>query len=52
MVARAERLEGMARLLASLEWPCTIRRPDELRDALGELAERLAAMAERRPTSP
>jgi predicted DNA-binding transcriptional regulator YafY len=51
MVARAERLDGMARLLASLEWPFTIRRPDELRDALRELAGQLSVMAERRPTS-
>ncbi|GAB2959758.1 YafY family transcriptional regulator [Amycolatopsis acidiphila] len=45
LVARAERLDGMAHLLAALEWPFTIRRPDELRVALGELAQRLAAIA-------
>jgi hypothetical protein len=37
----------MARLLASLEWPFTIHRPDELRTALEELAQRLSAMAAR-----
>jgi hypothetical protein len=33
---RAERLDGMARMLAGLEWPFVIRRPDELRTALHE----------------
>lgn len=47
MRARAERLDGMAHLLASLEWPFTIHRPDELRSALKDLADRLAAAAER-----
>jgi predicted DNA-binding transcriptional regulator YafY len=47
MHARAERLDGMAHLLASLEWPFTIRRPDELRQALKDLAGRLAAAAGR-----
>jgi predicted DNA-binding transcriptional regulator YafY len=41
--AHAERLDGMARLLAGLEWPFVIRRPDELRTALHEHAQRLAA---------
>lgn len=49
MHARAERLDGMARLLASLEWPFTIRRPDELRQALKDLAGQLTAAAGRGP---
>ncbi|MEU9604906.1 transcriptional regulator [Streptomyces sp. NPDC048057] len=48
MQARADRLDGMAHLLASLEWPFTIHEPDELRGALRDLAARLAAAAERR----
>ncbi|GHH83992.1 transcriptional regulator [Kitasatospora indigofera] len=47
--ARAERLDGMAHLLASLEWPFTIHGPDELRQALRDLAGQLAAAAERQP---
>lgn len=49
MQTRAERLDGMAHLLASLEWPFTIHSPDELRQALKDLAGRLAAAAERQP---
>ncbi|WP_245266934.1 helix-turn-helix transcriptional regulator [Saccharomonospora piscinae] len=49
MSARAERLDGMAHLLASLEWPFTIHGPDELRQALKTLARRLAEAAEREP---
>ncbi len=45
--AQAERLDGMAHLLASLEWPFTVHRPDELRQALEDLAARLAAAAHR-----
>jgi hypothetical protein len=52
MRARAERLDGMAHLLASLEWPFTIRRPDELRQALKNLAGQLTAAAERAPSRP
>ncbi|MFC5180328.1 helix-turn-helix transcriptional regulator [Actinomadura harenae] len=48
---RAERLDGMAHMLASLEWPFTIHRPDELRHALQNLADQLAEAA-RRPSSP
>ncbi|WP_019869271.1 helix-turn-helix transcriptional regulator [Salinispora oceanensis] len=47
--ARAERLDGMARLLAALEWPFIIRRPDELRPALRSLADQLRAAADRVP---
>ncbi|MFE5406133.1 helix-turn-helix transcriptional regulator [Streptomyces sp. NPDC056580] len=49
MQARAERLDGMAHLLASLEWPFTIHQPDELRQALKNLADQLAQAAERAP---
>ncbi|MFF4653317.1 helix-turn-helix transcriptional regulator [Streptomyces sp. NPDC001380] len=49
MQARAERLDGMAHVLASLEWPFTVHGPDELRQALKDLAGRLAAAAERQP---
>jgi predicted DNA-binding transcriptional regulator YafY len=52
MHARAERLDGMAHLLASLEWPFTIRRPGELRQALRNLAGQLTAAAERAPGQP
>ncbi len=49
MHARTERLDGMAHLLASLEWPFTIHQPDELRQALRNLAAQLAESAERTP---
>jgi len=52
MHAQAERLDGMARLLASLEWPFTIRRPGELRQALKDLAGQLTAAADRAPGQP
>jgi predicted DNA-binding transcriptional regulator YafY len=38
---RAERLDGMAQLLAGLGWPFTVRAPEELRGAVRALAERL-----------
>ena len=40
--AHAERLDGMARLLAGLEWPFEILEPDELRAALREHVRGLA----------
>jgi predicted DNA-binding transcriptional regulator YafY len=46
--ARAERLDGMAQMLAGLGWPFVVVRPPELRDAVRELAARLAADADRR----
>ena len=46
---RTERLDGMAHLLASLEWPFTIHHPDELRQALKNLADQLTAAAQRAP---
>jgi hypothetical protein len=47
--ARAERLDGMAHLLAPLERPFTVHHPDELRQALEDLADRLIAAAEPGP---
>ncbi|MFE6737113.1 helix-turn-helix transcriptional regulator [Streptomyces tubercidicus] len=47
MRAQVERLECMARLLASLEWPFTIHAPDQLRDSLRDLARQLTTAAER-----
>ncbi|MFJ5680548.1 helix-turn-helix transcriptional regulator [Streptomyces sp. NPDC093097] len=47
MRAQADRLDGMAHLLASLEWPFVIHQPDELRQELKDLAVRLTAAAER-----
>jgi predicted DNA-binding transcriptional regulator YafY len=49
MLARAERLDGMAQMLAGLGWPFVIRRPDELRDAVRALAARLVEDAAWRP---
>ncbi|MEV4483792.1 helix-turn-helix transcriptional regulator [Micromonospora coxensis] len=48
--ARAERLDGMAQLLAGLGWPFTVRHPDALRDAVRAHATRLATWATR-PTT-
>ncbi|WP_329372446.1 YafY family transcriptional regulator [Streptomyces sp. NBC_00669] len=50
--ARADRLDGMARLLASLEWPFTVHSPDELRQSLRDLARQLTAAADRPPEFP
>jgi predicted DNA-binding transcriptional regulator YafY len=47
--AQAERLDGMARLLAGLGWPFVIREPAVLRTAVRDLAGRLAAQADRVP---
>ncbi|GAA4516988.1 YafY family protein [Actinoallomurus oryzae] len=44
--ARAERLDGMARMLAGLGWPFTVRRPQELRGAVRELGEHLLRSVE------
>jgi predicted DNA-binding transcriptional regulator YafY len=50
---RVESLDYMARLLATLECPFTIHRPDELREAVGRLAARLSASSrETAPRSP
>jgi predicted DNA-binding transcriptional regulator YafY len=47
LTARAERLDGAAQLLAGLGWDFTVERPPELRDAVRDLAARLAASAGR-----
>ncbi|GAA4596818.1 WYL domain-containing protein [Planotetraspora phitsanulokensis] len=46
MTARAERLDGMAQMLAGLGWSFTVIRPDELRDEVRALARRLLVYAE------
>lgn len=48
---RAERLDWLPAVLASLDRPFVIERPDELRDLVGALADRLAESARRRPGS-
>jgi predicted DNA-binding transcriptional regulator YafY len=45
--ARAERLDGMAQMLAGLGWPFVIHRPDGLRTAVRELSADLAVQAVR-----
>ncbi|MFI0408869.1 helix-turn-helix transcriptional regulator [Actinomadura sp. 3N508] len=49
MVARAERLDGMARMLAGLGFPFVVRRPAELRGHVRDLARTLEEQAGRRP---
>jgi predicted DNA-binding transcriptional regulator YafY len=44
---RAERLDWLPPLLASLDRPFIVEQPDELRDLVAALAERLAASARR-----
>jgi predicted DNA-binding transcriptional regulator YafY len=46
---RAERLDWLPPLLASLDLPFSIEKPDELRDAVAALADRLSASARRVP---
>ncbi|WP_018352150.1 helix-turn-helix transcriptional regulator [Longispora albida] len=41
LTARAERLDGMAQMIAGLGWPFEIREPDALRAAVRDLAARL-----------
>jgi hypothetical protein len=43
----AERLDWLPPLLASLDRPFAIERPDELRDLIAALADRLATSARR-----
>ena len=43
----AERLDWLPPLLASLDRPFVVERPDELRDLIAALADRLAASARR-----
>ncbi|TDD68820.1 helix-turn-helix transcriptional regulator [Actinomadura rubrisoli] len=47
MATRAERLDGMARMLAGLGWPFIVRRPAELRDHVRDLARTLTEQAGR-----
>jgi hypothetical protein len=44
---RVESLDYMAALLARLDRPFTVRRPDELRAAVGALSDRLRAYTRR-----
>jgi predicted DNA-binding transcriptional regulator YafY len=46
---RAERLDWLPRVLASLDLPFIIERPDDLRGLVTALADRLAASARRSP---
>lgn len=46
---RAERLDWLPRVLASLDRPFVIERPDELRGLVIALADRLTASARRSP---
>ncbi|MEQ7009106.1 YafY family protein [Actinopolymorpha sp. B17G11] len=49
---RAERLDGVAQMLAGLGWPFVIRRPAELRDAVRALAGSLHTYAGATPHEP
>ncbi|QXJ26242.1 YafY family transcriptional regulator [Actinomadura graeca] len=49
MTTRAERLDGMARMLAGLGWPFVVHRPEELRGHVRDLARSLHEQAARRP---
>ncbi|GGS76533.1 transcriptional regulator [Planobispora rosea] len=46
LTARAERLDGMAQMLAGLGWPFTVLEPDGLRAEVRALAARLAGYAD------
>jgi predicted DNA-binding transcriptional regulator YafY len=43
--ARSDDLDEAARMLAALPWPFTVRRPEELRHSLRQIAKTLAASA-------
>ncbi|NDU76629.1 WYL domain-containing protein [Actinomadura sp. DSM 109109] len=47
MTTRAERLDGMAQMLAGLGFPFAIRRPEELRGHVRDLARTLREQADR-----
>ncbi len=49
---RVERLDWLPPVLASLDRPFVIERPDELRGLVAALADRLAASARRTPPAP
>ncbi len=46
LTVRAERLDGMAQMLAGLGWPLRVLEPEALRDELRSLAERLREYAD------
>jgi predicted DNA-binding transcriptional regulator YafY len=46
LVARAERLDGAAQMLAGLGWSFTVERPDELSTEVRALARRLLSDAD------
>ncbi|MFF3645712.1 helix-turn-helix transcriptional regulator [Streptomyces sp. NPDC002564] len=48
---RAERLDWLPPVLAALDRPFVVERPDELRRLIGELADRLASRARRTPSA-
>lgn len=50
VVIRAESLDWLPAVLAALDLPFVIERPDELRDRVVALADRLAASGRREPT--
>ncbi|SEG81703.1 Predicted DNA-binding transcriptional regulator YafY, contains an HTH and WYL domains [Thermomonospora echinospora] len=50
LTTRAQRLDGMALMLAGLGWPFVVRRPPELREAVRHLADTLRAQAARAPS--
>ncbi|GII82457.1 transcriptional regulator [Sphaerisporangium siamense] len=52
VTSRADRLDGMARMLASLGVPFTVLAPDALRQEVAALAARLRAYAAREPAAP
>ncbi|MER7004348.1 YafY family protein [Dactylosporangium sp. NPDC000555] len=45
LACRAERLDGMARMLAGLGWDFVVLRPDELRAEVAALGRRLVALS-------
>ncbi len=51
LTTQAQRLDGMAQMLAGLGWSFTIVRPDALRTEVAALADRLRAAASR-PAAP
>jgi predicted DNA-binding transcriptional regulator YafY len=51
LTCRAERLDGMAQMLAGLGWDFTVNRPDALRDEVLALARRLERNVSRGPGS-
>ncbi|MDI6103381.1 YafY family protein [Actinoplanes sp. NEAU-A12] len=52
LTTRAERLDGMAQMLAGLGWDFTVETPDELRAEVARLGARLQAASGRVPPRP